>query len=111
MAEIPIHIPRQISRHDNKTGKKKSKKVESHFLPLFHRNFQLFNNFSTRFSTSAEFSTKKRLIFGLALSIGKNMDNVESSSFQHFAKKFVAKSANSAGCARNIITNLRLNMI
>ena len=43
----------------SKKGKKESKKVESHFLPLFHRNFQLFNNLSTKLSTSAEFSTKK----------------------------------------------------
>ena len=101
-------------KNKNKHSKKEKKdeeKAKPHFLPLFHQNFQLFNNLSTKFSTSVEFSTKKRLIFGLALSIGKNMDNVESSSFQHFAKKLVAKSANLAGCARNIITNLRLNMV
>ena len=42
----------------SKKEKKDEEKHEPHFLPLFHRNSQLFNNLSTKFSTLAEFSTK-----------------------------------------------------
>ena len=61
---IPSRLTKQRAKTYNKKGKKKSKKVESHFLPLFHRNFQLFNKLSTKFSTEAGFSTKSGVYRG-----------------------------------------------
>ena len=62
MANMPNrHKHKNNNKNKHKHSKKEKKdeeKHEPHFLPLFHRNLQLFNNLSTKFSTLAEFSTK-----------------------------------------------------
>ncbi len=98
IANMPnIHKHKHKNKHKHsKKGKKESKKVESHFLPLFHRNFQLFNNLSTKFSTFTEFSTKNGSFFESALIIGKKLDNVENYEFSTFCGKLVAERNNFA---------------
>jgi len=58
MANIANKHKNKNKNKHSKKEKKDEEKTKPHFMPLFHRNFQLFNNLSTKFSTSTEFYTK-----------------------------------------------------
>ena len=90
MANIAnIHKNKNKNKHSKKERKnlRKANRIFCHFSTEIFNFQQAFNKV---FNTSRVFH-QKRLIFELALSIGKNMDNVENNEFSTFCGKLVAE--------------------